>query len=92
MGCFNQLMPVIFYGLLSILVVVLIIVCIKLIQTLNKVNQTLDDVNNKMASLNGLFNFVATTGDYIDDASQKVIGFLYDKLNDFVNKKKEKGE
>ena len=88
MECFNVVMPVIIYLLLSILIIVLIILGLKLLKTVEKVNNMLDDVNNKMSSFDGILGFIETTGDYISAFGEKTMSFLYDKFNKIFNKKK----
>lgn len=89
MECFNDVMPVIIYLLLSILIIVLIILGLKLLKTVDKVNRTLDDVNNKMSSFDGFLGFIETTGDYINAFADRSMNFLYDKFNKIIKKKGE---
>ncbi len=89
MQCFNEIMPVILYLLLSILIIVFIMIGFKLLKTIDKINNTIDDVNFKLTSFDGVTNFIKKTSDYIDLAGTKAVNFLYNK---FTNKKGEKNE
>ena len=93
MECLNEVFPVILYFLLSILLVVLIILCVKAIGTLTKVNRVVDDVNVKVNKLNGVFNIIDTTTDALSLASDKIVNFVANGVNNlFTRKKKNKEE
>lgn len=88
-----DILLIIIYSLIAILLIVLIVFVIKLFSTLNRLNKTLDDVNGKVEKLNGLFNIIGNTTDYLsiisDKFVDKVVG-LIDKV--FTKKKNEGGE
>ena len=62
---------IIIYSLIAILLIVLIVFVIRLFSTLSRLNKTLDDVNTKIEKLNGLFNIIDNTTDYITVISDK---------------------
>lgn len=93
MECLNSVFPVILYFLLSILLLVLIILCVKAIGTLTKVNKVVDDVNFKVNKLNGVFNIIDSTTDALSLASDKIVNFIANGVNNlFTRKKKNKEE
>ena len=92
MECLNEVFPVILYFLLSILLVVLIILCVKAIGTLTKVDKVVDDVNFKVNKLNGVFNIIDTTTDALSLASDKIVNFIANGVNNLFTRKKKKKE
>ncbi len=83
---------IIIYSLIAILLVVLIIFIIRLFSTLSRLNKTLDDVNSKVEKLNGLFNIIDNTTDYISVISDKFIDKITGLIDNLFNKKKKEGE
>ena len=83
---------IIIYSLIAILLVVLIIFIIRLFSTLSRLNKTLDDVNEKVEKLNGLFNIIDNTTDYISVVSDKLIDKVTGLIDNFFSKKKKEGE
>lgn len=92
MECINEVFPVILYFLLSILLVVLIILCIKAISTLTKVNKVVDDVNFKVNKLNGVFNIIDSTTDALSLASDKIVNFVANGVNNLFSRKNKNKE
>lgn len=74
--------------LLIVLVIVFIVVGIRLIKTLSKVDQTLDDLNNKLNRVDGAFNVVGRTADYVDSISDKIVQAVLSIIGKLINKKK----
>lgn len=83
---------IIIYSLIAILLIVLIIFVIRLFSTLTRLNKTLDDVNNKIEKLNGLFNIIDNTTDYISVISDKFIDKITGLIDNLFSKKKKEGE
>ena len=83
---------IIIYSLIAILLVVLIIFVIRLFSTLSRLNKTLDDVNTKIEKLNGLFNIIDNTTDYISVVSDKFIDRVTSLIDNWFSKKKKEGE
>ncbi len=83
---------IIIYSLIAILLLVLIIFIIRLFSTLSKLNQTLDDVNSKIEKLNGLFNIIGNTTDYISVIGDKFIDKITGLVDNLFTKKKKEGE
>ena len=83
---------IIIYSLIAILLVVLIIFIIRLFSTLARLNKTLDDVNTKIEKLNGLFNIIDNTTDYISVVSDKFIDKIVGLIDNLFSKKKKEGE
>lgn len=88
----NELFPVILYFCLIILVIVATILGIKFIITMNKINNILDNVEGKVNQLNGVFNIVDNISDAVTTVSEKIAGFIYDKIGNLVEKKKGKDD
>lgn len=88
----NELFPVILYFCLIILVIVATILGIKFIITMNKINNILDNVEGKVNQLNGVFNIVDSVSDAVTNISEKIAGFIYDKIGNLVEKKKGKDD
>ena len=83
---------IIIYSLIAILLIVLIIFVIRLFSTLSRLNKTLDDVNSKVEKLNGLFNIIDNTTDYISVISDKFIDKIVGLIDTLFSKKKKEGE
>ena len=83
---------IIIYSLIAILLLVLIIFIIRLFSTLSRLNKTLDDVNSKVEKLNGLFNIIDNTTDYISVISDKFIDKVVGLIDNMFSKKKKEGE
>lgn len=83
---------IIVYSLIAILLVVLIIFVIRLFSTLSRLNKTLDDVNTKIEKLNGLFNIIDNTTDYISVVSDKFIDRITGLIDNWFSRKKKEGE
>ncbi len=83
---------IIVYSLIAVLLVVLIIFVIRLFSTLSRLNKTLDDVNTKIEKLNGLFNIIDNTTDYISVVSDKFIDRVTGLIDNWFSKKKKEGE
>lgn len=77
-----EILPIILYGLGSILLVVLIILGIKLIITMNKIENVVDDISRKVKSLDGLFSIIDMTTDKLAMLSDRVV----DAVTLFVKK------
>lgn len=85
-------LKVIFYISLIILVVAGIILLIKLMTTLKKVDGILDNVDHKANQLNGAFDIVDNVTGAINGVSGKIATAIYDTVNKFVDRKKDKNE
>ena len=83
---------IIIYSLIAVLLVVLIIFVIRLFSTLSRLNKTLDDVNTKIEKLNGLFNIIDNTTDYISVVSDKFIDRVTGLIDNWFSRKKKEGE
>ncbi len=83
---------IIIYSLIAILLLVIIIFIIRLFSTLSRLNKTLDDVNSKVEKLNGLFNIIDNTTDYISVISDKFIDKITGLIDNWFSKKKKEGE
>lgn len=85
----NDVLPIILYGLLSILVVFLIVFIYKMIITLNKANVILDDIYIKVKKLDSLFEVVDKGTDVLNLISSKVSNIVGTVLNIFKRKRKD---
>lgn len=85
----NDVLPIILYGLLSILVVFLIVFIYKMIITLNKANVILDDIYIKVKKLDSLFEVVDKSTDVLNLISSKVSNIVGTVLNIFKRKRKD---
>ena len=85
----NDVLPIILYGLLSILVVFLIVFIYKMIITLNKANVILDDIYIKVKKLDSLFEVVDKGTDVLNLISSKVTNIVGTVLNIFKRKRKD---
>ena len=87
----SSLLPIIFYILLSILVVFIILFVYKLTKTLDKTNLILDDVYVKVKKLDNLFEVIDRGADTINMMTNKVVDVLVGTVTK-VFKKKRKDE
>lgn len=85
----NDVLPIILYGLLSILVVFLIVFIYKMIITVNKANVILDDIYIKVKKLDSLFEVVDKSTDVLNLISSKVSNIVGTVLNIFKRKRKD---
>jgi uncharacterized protein YoxC len=87
----SSLLPIIFYTLLSILVVFVIVFVYKLTKTLDKANLLLDDVYVKVKKLDNLFEVIDRGADTINMMTNKVVDVVVGAVTK-VFKKKRKDE
>ena len=80
---------VILFITLIILVVALIIAVIKIIKILSKVDVLVDDVQNKSSKLDGAFDIANNVTTAITTVSDKIGGFITDKVNKITKKGEE---
>ncbi len=85
----SETLLIIIYSLIAVLLVVLIIFVIRLFSTLSRLNSTLDDVNAKIEKLNGLFNIIGNTTDYLTVIGDKFADKLAGLLEGLFSKKKK---
>lgn len=76
------------YIVLIVLIIILVILGIKLIRTLSKVDKTIDNINDKLDRVDGAFNVVGKTADYVDSISDKLANLIINLLGKFISKKK----
>ena len=87
----SELLPIIFYTLLSILVVFIIVFVYKLTKTLDKTNLILDDVYVKVRKLDNLFDVIDRGADTINSMTNRVLDVIVGAVTK-VFKKKRKDE
>ena len=87
----SDLLPIIFYTLLSILVVFIIVFVYKLTKTLDKTNLILDDVYVKVRKLDNLFDVIDRGADTINTMTNRVLDVIVGAVGK-VFKKKRKDE
>ena len=87
----SDLLPIIFYTLLSILVVFIIVFVYKLTKTLDKTNLILDDVYVKVRKLDNLFDVIDRGADTINSMTNRVLDVIIGAVGK-VFKKKRKDE
>ena len=87
----SDLLPIIFYTLLSILVVFIIVFVYKLTKTLDKTNLILDDVYVKVRKLDNLFDVIDRGADTINSMTNRVLDVIVGAVTK-VFKKKRKDE
>ena len=88
----SSLLPIIFYILLSILVVFIIIFVYKLIKTLDKTNLILDDVYVKVKKLDNLFEVIDRGADTINSMTNKVVDVVVGAVSKVFRKKRKDEE
>ena len=88
----TETLLIIIYSLIAILLVVLIVFVVRLFSTLTRVNKTLDEVNTKVEKLNGLFNIIDNTTDYLSLVSDKLIDKITTVISNLFSKNKKEGE
>lgn len=87
----SDLLPIIFYTLLSILVVFIIVFVYKLTKTLDKTNLILDNVYVKVRKLDNLFDVIDRGADTINSMTNRVLDVIVGAVTK-VFKKKRKDE
>jgi len=85
----STLLPVIFYSLLSILIVVAIILLYKLTITVDKANVVLDDIYGKVKKLDNLFDIIDKSADTINLVTDKITGIISNSIMKVFKKRKE---
>ena len=85
----STLLPVIFYTLLSILIVVAIILLYKLTITVDKANVVLDDIYGKVKKLDNLFEIIDKSADTINTVTDKITGIISNSIMKVFKKRKE---
>jgi len=90
MEILKEVLPLILYGLGSILLIVLIILGVKLIKTMNKIEEIVDDINVKVSKLDGFFNIIDYTTDKLVSISDSVVDGVSSLINRVFKRKKRK--
>ena len=90
MEILKEVLPLILYGLGSILLIVLIILGVKLIKTMNKIEIIVDDINVKVNKLDGFFNIIDYTTDKLVSISDSVVDGVSSLINRVFKRKKRK--
>lgn len=88
----SSLLPIIFYTLLSILVVFVIVFVYKLIQTLDKANVLLDDIYIKVKKLDNFFEVIDRGADTINSMTNKVVDVCVGAVSKLFKKKRKDEE
>ena len=88
----GALFTVILCVLGSILLLVLIVLWLKVIKTLGKINNLVDDVQEKSNKVNGVFDFVDSTTDFVNGFADKIIGGVVGVITSLLDLKKNKNE
>lgn len=88
----SEVLLIIIYSLIAILLIVMIVFTIKLFGTLSRINKTLDEVNTKVEKLNGVFNIIDTTTDYLSLLSDKLVDKVTNVISSLFSKKDKKKE
>ena len=83
-----ELLQIELYVAVIILVVVLIILAIRFIKTLSKVDKTVDEISDKISKVDGVFNVVEKTGNFVDGVSDKFIMLISGIVGKLLNRKK----
>jgi hypothetical protein len=89
MGTASTILPVIFYTLLSILIIVAIILLYKLTITVDKANVVLDDIYGKVKKLDNLFEIIDKSADTINTVTDKITGIISNSIMKVFKKRKE---
>lgn len=85
----SELLPIIFYTLLSILVVFIIVFVYKLTKTLDKANMLLDDVYVKVKKLDNLFEVIDRSADTINTMTSKVVDVIVGTFSKLLRRKRK---
>ena len=85
----STILPVIFYSLLSVLIVVAIILIYKLTITVDKANVVLDDIYGKVKKLDNLFEIIDKSADTINLVTDKITGIISNSIMKVFKKRKE---
>ncbi len=88
----SEVLLIIIYSLIAILLIVMIVFIIKLFGTLSRINKTLDEVNTKVEKLNGVFNIIDTTTDYLSLLSDKLVDKVTNVISSLFSKKDKNKE
>ena len=88
----SSLLPIIFYTLLSILVVFVIVFVYKLTKTLDKTNMVLDDIYIKVKKLDNLFEVIDRGADTLNMVTNKVVEGVVGAVSKLFKKKREDEE
>lgn len=88
----SDLLPIIFYTLLSILVVFIIVFVYKLTKTLDKTNLILDDVYVKVRKLDNLFDIIDRGADTINSMTNRVLDVIVGAVTKVFKKKRKDDE
>ena len=88
----NQILTSIIFFLLIVLVTIFIILGIKLIKALKKVDVILTDTTEKLNKVNGVFNIIDKSTDYVVSVSDKIINGLSNFISSLFRKKKGNDE
>lgn len=87
----GTLFTVILCVLGSILLIVLIVLSIKAIKTIGKIDHLVDDIQMKSNKVNGVFDLVDTTTDFVNGFADKIVGGVVGVITNLFEKK-NKGE
>lgn len=85
----ETVLPIILYGLGSILIIVLIIIAFRVLSTLDKVNAAIDNVNTKLSQLDASFEIIDKTTSRVDTILDSVLGTI---VNAVVSVFKKRGK
>lgn len=88
----SSLLPIIFYTLLSILVVFVIVFVYKLTKTLDKTNMVLDDIYVKVKKLDNLFEVIDRGADTFNMVTNKVVEGIVGTVGKLFRKKRKDEE
>ena len=88
----SSLLPIIFYGLLSILVVFVILFVYKLTKTLDKTNMVLDDIYIKVKKLDNFFEVIDRGADTFNMMTNKVVEIVIGAVGKLFRKKRKDEE
>ena len=90
MDILYDIFPLILYFLGAVLLIVVIIMVTKLVKTVDKVNILLDDVEGKSQQLNGLFKAIEGLGNTLENANNRVTGFISGVIKKAFKRRKNK--
>lgn len=83
---------IVLYILSSVLLIVLIFLGVQALITLNKVDKVIDDISEKSKKVDGLFTAVDKVTDAISSVNDKLVGIVFNVVNNIVEKIKHKKE